>query len=98
MKILITVLIILLTPFSYADNKLDFFAFTTENDFFVRDDGLYSSGFIASWGYDDIERLDKQTLPDWLDPWLVPQTKVIHTQSRAYVGVPTYPHLTDECV
>lgn len=66
MKRFIIVAIMLLTSFSYADDGADFLSMTVENDAFVRDDGLYSSGLIATWGYNDVERLDKQTLPDWL--------------------------------
>ncbi|MCG6202142.1 lipid A deacylase LpxR family protein [Psychromonas antarctica] len=66
MKTLTLLIIILFTPLNYADNNLDFFGVTLENDFFFNEDGLYSNGLIATWGYDDIQRLDEQALPDWL--------------------------------
>jgi len=66
MRVFITLLMILSVPLSYAKNDLDHLGFTFENDAFVRDDGLYSNGLLGSWGYNDVRRLDKQTLPAWL--------------------------------
>lgn len=66
MKEFITLLVILFVPFSYAKNDLDYLSFTFENDAFFKDDGLYSNGLLGSWGYNDLSRLDKQTLPTWL--------------------------------
>lgn len=66
MKVFITLLMVLLVPFSYATNDLDHLNFTFENDAFLRDDGLYSNGLLVSWGYNDVRSLDKQTLPAWL--------------------------------
>jgi len=67
MKILIVLVMLLFTPFSYAnDGRSDFISFTFENDAFFRDDGLYTNGLIFSWGDNELSRLDRQTLPLWL--------------------------------
>lgn len=77
--------IMLFTPFSYASDEIDFFSFTFENDAFVRDDGLYTGGLIATWGYDDVERLDEQTLPDWLA--YLAQKSYLNTQRDKHYAI-----------
>ncbi|WP_413702289.1 lipid A deacylase LpxR family protein [Psychromonas sp. KJ10-10] len=43
------------------------FASTTfENDVFFKDDGLYTNGLFFTWGYNQVDTLDEQHLPDWI--------------------------------
>ena len=83
MKRLLITAIMLFTPFSYAAHDIDFFSLTIENDFFFKDDGLYSSGLIATWGYDDVERLDEQSLPGWL-AYLAEKSYLNRQQDKLY--------------
>jgi hypothetical protein len=43
-----------------------YFGVTFENDAFLRDDALYTSGLFVYWGYHNLDRLDKTTLPAWI--------------------------------
>jgi lipid A 3-O-deacylase len=63
----IVILLMLLSPLSYAEHKgLDFVSFTIENDFMFNEDGGYSNAFIGAWGYNAVDKLDKQSLPSWI--------------------------------
>ena len=97
MNRLIIVLIMLFTPFAYADNEIDFFSFTGENDAFYRDDGLYSNGLLGSWGYDDVEGMDEQTLPDWL-AYLVQKSYLYTQQDKHYAISYTVAHLIQTAI
>jgi len=48
------------------ENRADYFNFTFENDVFFKDDDLYSSALFISWGYNELESLNKQNLPAWI--------------------------------
>ena len=97
MKRFIIAVIMLFTSFSYAENDVDFFSFTLENDAFVRDDGLYTGGLIATWGYDDVERLDKQTLPDWL-AYLAQKSYLNTQQDKRYSITYSVAHLSQTAI
>lgn len=92
MEKLILLLHIFVASFSYADNKLDFSSFRFENDSFFRDDGLYSNGLIAAWGYDDVAHLDNKTLPDWL-AYLAQKSYLMGRQGKHYDIAYTVAHL-----
>jgi len=63
----IVILLILLSPLSYAeDNELDFISFIIENNFIFFENCGYSNAFIGAWGYNDVGKLDKQSLPSWI--------------------------------
>ena len=83
MNRLILVLTVLFAPFIYAENKVDFASFTLENDSFYNEDGLYTGGWMAEWGYDDVAGLDQQVLPDWL-AYLAEKSYLSHQKDKQY--------------
>ncbi|MCW8995352.1 MAG: lipid A deacylase LpxR family protein [Psychromonas sp.] len=96
-KSLIVVVIIFLSSFSAAEDDVDFFRFTFENDFFAHDDGLYSNGLIAAWGYDDVAALDKQILPDWL-AYLAQNSYLTGQPNKNYAITYTLAHLMQTAI
>lgn len=66
---LVVFILIFLSLFVKADEhaqKRAFAGVILENDFFFRDDGLYSNGLFFTWGYNRIDALDEQNLPSWI--------------------------------
>ena len=97
MKRFIIAVTMLFTPFSYAENKVDFFSLTLENDAFVREDGLYTGGLIAAWGYGGLEGLDKQTLPGWL-AYLAQKSYLNSQQDKRYAITYRVAHLSQTAI
>lgn len=97
MRKLIMVLFILFSPLSYAENDLDFFGVALENDFIFKADGLYTNGLMATWGYDDVESLDEQTLPDWLT-YLAQKSDINALQDKRYAVAYTVAQLMQTAI
>lgn len=66
MKLLFLSLLFSSTFLWANENKADYFSFTFENDVFLKDDGLYSNALFISWGYNELDALNKQNLPSWI--------------------------------
>ena len=97
MKRLVFTALTLLTAFAAADNKIDFISFKAENDSFFKEDGLYSNGLSLSWGYDDVPRLDKQSLPDWL-AYLARKSHLSAQQNKDYAITYSFAHLLQTAI
>ena len=98
MKILIIIVLLLFTPLSYAnDEELDFFSFTFENDAFTADDGLYSNGLIASWGYNELSSLGGDTLPSWIT-YLAPKSYLSAEPDKKYAVTYRFAHLIQTAI
>lgn len=58
---------LIVSPSAYtADQEMDFFTVTFENDVLFQEDGGYTNGLGVAWGYNDVESLNDEILPSWL--------------------------------
>lgn len=98
MKTLMIIALLLFSPLSDADQPpLDFFSFTFENDSFFKDDGLYSNGLIVSWGYNELSRLDSETLPAWI-AYLVQKNYLTSEPDKSYSVTYRFAHLIQTAI
>jgi len=87
------IILFLLSPMIYAkNNDVDYIGFSYENDVFVGDDGGYSNGLFASWGYHDLPALDKQNIPS-LAAYLADKTYLTSLSNRRYFASYNVGHL-----
>lgn len=87
MKITLAVFILMFfSTLAYAEEALKKRTFATvifENDAVFRDDGLYSNGIFVNWGYNHVDALDNQNLPNWI-AYLAQKTYLVSDEKKQY--------------
>ena len=84
MNKLLCILLTLFAPLGYAVNDdVDFVRLTFDNDSFHNEDSGYTYGVISSWGYNEVNSLDDETLPLWI-AYLADKTYLIAESDRRY--------------
>lgn len=83
LKQLTYLLLGLFSSSSFANDGIDYFGLTFENDVFYHEDNGYSNGVIFNWGHYDTGAIDDTTMPSWF-AYLTDKTYLTSLPDRRY--------------